>query len=127
MRGTRGRAAVATSLGLTTQPGAQVQFLEVLADIELATSAREDHSLLACGLPLPPNAVAGRLPKRTTQMVNKANLQDLWMQRRFQDVLWTFEPSAGAYIDEHHLQFTEFAKQQAIAAFGAQPKLPRQP
>ena len=122
-----GNATRIDYIASSVRPGPDVHFIEVLGDIELATSDREDHRLLAGGLSLEPNLLVGRSPKRPTQKTNKANLHNPWMQQLFQDALWTFEPQAGANIDEHHFQFTEFAKRQAIAAFGVQPRLPRQP
>ena len=128
--------SLASSFGNTTRidyivasvlPEPLVQNISILEDIELATSAREDHRLLAGRLTLHPNALAVRPPKRFMQKVNKANLGVPWRQRCFQDALWTFAPSSGADIDVHLAQFTSFAKQQAIAAFGTQPKVPRQP
>ena len=100
----------------------------VLDTIELATSAREDHRVVASSVRLP--TCGGHAPSQPSRFaVNLANMHVPWRCRLFEDAMWAFSPNPGDLedVDAHLDHLLAHIKAAAKSAFGPPQKVPRQP
>jgi hypothetical protein len=100
----------------------------VLDTIELATSAREDHRVVASSIVL--QKIHDREPPPPAKFsVNLANTHVPWRCRQFEDAMWAFPKDDKAFecIDGHLDFLLDYIKSAAKSAFGPPLKVPRQP
>ena len=97
--------------------------------MELATSASEDHRVVASDILLRSDGVRFRIDARRPPQINVANTSNLAAQRCFQDMLWQrlSRCSQNGTIDQQLKRTTDIVRTAAVQAFGRAQRTPRQP